>query len=138
MTEIQSDRLQPTCLAPTGSSSTILIALLAAAVDIGASLMLRYLDLGTISRIAVALLPVPANLGLIVKIVRSVRGLDDFQKRVHLEAVVIAFLATALAVLTYGFLEKADAVGPMNMVVVAGFMGIFYALGYHIAARHYR
>jgi hypothetical protein len=73
-----------------------------------------------------------------VKIVRSVRRLDDFQKRVHLEAVVIAFLATALAVLTYGFLEKADAVGPMNMVVVAGFMGIFYALGYHIAARHYR
>src|SRR5579863_5308031 len=121
MTEIQTNRLEPTCVSPTGSSSTIPIALLAAAIDIGASLMLRHLDLGPISRIAVALLPIPANLGLIVKIVRSVRTLDDFQKRVHFEAVVIAFLATALAVLTYGFLEKADAVGPMNMVVVAGF-----------------
>ena len=126
------------CSPTTGSTSSILIALLAAAIDIGASLMLRYLDLGPISRIAVALLPVPANLGLIVNIVRSVRRLDDFQKRVHFEAVVIAFLSTALAVLTYGFLEKADAVGPMNMVVVAGFMGIFYAFGYHVAARHYR
>ncbi len=71
-------------------------------------------------------------------IVRNVRKLDEFQRRVHLEAVVIAFLATGLAVLIYGYLQIAQAVGPLNMASVWGFMGIFYVLGYFIAARHYR
>jgi hypothetical protein len=115
-----------------------LTALLAAAIDIGASLMLRYLDLGPAARIAVALLPVPANVALLVVIIRGVRRLDEFQKRIHFEAVVIAFLATGLAVFIYGFLKKADAVGPLNLALVWGFMGIFYAIGYLISAKHYR
>jgi hypothetical protein len=138
MSEIQTDGLLPTCQPGTAGTTVILTAILAAAVDIGASLMLRHLDLSPAARIAVALLPVPANVWLLVMIVRSVRKLDEFQKRVHLEAVVIAFLATGLAVFVYGFLQKAQAVGPLNMALVWGFMGIFYALGYFIAARHYR
>jgi hypothetical protein len=75
---------------------------------------------------------------MLVMILRSVRKLDELQKRVQLEAVLIAFLATGLAVFVYGYLQKADAAGPLNMALVWGFMGIFYALGYFIAARHYR
>ena len=116
----------------------ILTALFAAAVDIGASLMLRHLDLSAAPRIGVALLPVPANVWLLVMIVRSVRRLDEFQKRVHLEAVVIAFLATGLAVFIYGYLQSAQVAGSLNVGLVWGFMGIFYALGYVLAARHYR
>jgi len=138
MTEIQADRLLPACPPATGGTAVILTALFAAAVDIGASLMLRYLDLSTAPRIGVALLPIPANVWLLVMIVRSVRRLDEFQKRVHLEAVVIAFLATGLAVFIYGYLQKAEVVGALNMAMVWGFMGIFYALGYVISARHYR
>jgi Kef-type K+ transport system membrane component KefB len=138
MTEIQTERIFPTCGPATGGATVILTALVAAAVDIGASLMLRYLDVSPAARIAMALLPVPANVWLLVMIVRSVRKLDEFQKRVHLEAVVIAFLATGLAVFVYGYLQKAQAVGALNMGLVWGFMGIFYALGYFIAARHYR
>lgn len=131
-------RTLSTCRPSAGSISTILTALLAAAIDIGSASMLRHLDLSPAARIASALLPIPANVALIVMIVRNVRKLDEFQRRVHLEAVVIAFLATGLAVLIYGYLQIAQAVGPLNMASVWGFMGIFYVLGYFIAARHYR
>ena len=136
MTEIQ--QTVPTCSSSTGTTSTILTALLAAAIDIGSAFMLRHLDLSPAARIATALLPIPANVALLVMIVRSVRKLDEFQRRVHLEAVLIAFLAAGLAVFIYGYLEMAQAVGPLNMALVWGFMGIFYVLGYFIAARHYR
>ena len=135
MTEIQ--QTVQTCPS-TGGTSVILTALVAAAIDIGASLVLRHTEPGQAGKIAVALTPVPANVALLVMILRSVRKLDEFQKRVHFEAVLIAFLATGLAVFIYGYLQKADAVGPLNMALVWGFMGIFYALGYFIAARHYR
>ena len=135
MTEIQTERL--TCPS-TGGIPVILTALLASAIDIGSALMLRHLDLGPAARIAAALLPVPANVVLLVMIVRSVRRLDEFQRRIHLEAVVIAFLATGLAVFVYGYLQMAQAVGALNMELVWGFMGIFYVLGYFISARHYR
>ena len=84
------------------------------------------------------MLPVPANVVLLVMIVRSVRRLDEFQRRIHLEAVVIAFLATGLAVFVYGYLQMAHAVGPLGMEMVWGFMCIFYVLGYFLSARHYR
>ena len=131
-------RTLSTCRPSTGSISTILTALLAAAIDIGSASMLRHLDLSPAARIASALLPIPANVALLVMIVRSVRKLDEFQRRVHLEAVVIAFLATGLAVFIYGYLQIAQAVPPLDMALVWGFMGIFYVLGYFIAARHYR
>jgi hypothetical protein len=40
--------------------------------------------------------------------------------------------------LLYGYLQKAHAVGPLNIGLVWAFMSIFYVFGYFIAARHYR
>ena len=120
------------------SYTIIYVSLLAAAIDIGASFALRRPDLGTMTRIAIALTPVPGNLALIVMVLRGVRKLDDFQKRIHFEAVTVAFLSTGVAVFVYGYLQKAQVVGPLNMGLVWAFMLIFYAVGYLIAASHYR
>ena len=88
--------------------------------------------------VALRPLPVPANLVLVVLIIRTIRKLDEFLRQVHLEAVAIGFLLTGLAVFVYGYLERADAVRPLNVGIVWFFMLLFYGIGYVIAARHYR
>jgi len=115
------------------------ITLLAAtAVDIGASWALGHLDLGATARIVVALLPLPGNIALIALALQGIRRLDEFQKRIQFEAVTLAFLSTGVAVFVYGYIQKAHAVGPLNMGLVWAFMLLFYAIGYGIAVSHYR
>jgi hypothetical protein len=112
--------------------------LLATMIDVGAGWWLAKPGLGQAARIAIALLPVPANLLLIALIVQTIRKLDEFLRHIHLEAVAIAFLLTGLAVFVYGYLEKAHAVRPLNVGVVWIFMAVFYGVGYVVAARHYQ
>jgi len=110
----------------------------ATAIDIGAGWLLGQQEFGSHARIIFALLPIPANLVLVAVIVRRIRQLDEFLRHVHLEAVAIAFLLTGLAVFVYGYLQKAQAVRPLNVGIVWIFMALFYGIGYVIAARHYR
>ena len=110
----------------------------ATAIDIGAGWLLGQPGFGSHARIIFALLPIPANLVLVAVIVRRIRQLDEFLRHVHLEAVAIAFLLTGLAVFVYGYLQKAQAVRPLNVGIVWIFMAVFYGIGYFIAARHYR
>jgi hypothetical protein len=114
------------------------VALVASAADIVASLLLRNPALGIPARIAIALMPLPGDIALIVLALWAVRRLDDFQKRVHFEAVTVAFLSTGVAVFIYGYLQKAHAVGSLHAGLVWAFMLVFYAIGYFIAASHYR
>jgi hypothetical protein len=116
----------------------LLTALLASMIDFGAAWVLARVPLGPTARIAVALLPLPANIALLVLILRAIRRLDEFQKRIHFEAVVVAFLATGLAVFVYGYLQKAHAAGPFNVLFIWPFMVGFYAIGYAVALRHYK
>jgi len=122
------------------SSVGALLATLCVAtvIDVGAGWWLGRPGLGQNARIAIALLPIPANLVLIALIVRTIRKLDDFLRQIHLEAVAIAFLLTGLVVFVYGYLEKAQAVRPLNVAIVWLFMAVFYGIGYLIAVRHYR
>jgi hypothetical protein len=117
----------------------LLVALLASAIDLLASFLLRNPALGSgAARIAIALMPLPGDIALIFLVLRAVRRLDEFQKRVHFEAITVAFLSTGVAVFVCGYLQQAHIVGFLNSGVVWAFMLIFYALGYLIAANHYR
>jgi hypothetical protein len=130
--------LKDTLKSQIGFPTTVTVALLAAAVDIVTSWLLARMELGQTARVAIALLPIPANVWLIAIILRSLRRLDEFLKRIQLEAVAVAFLTTALAALTYGQLQKAQVVGSLNVGLIWAFMAVSYALGYAVAARHYR
>ncbi|MGP0017955.1 MAG: hypothetical protein ACLPHP_05260 [Candidatus Sulfotelmatobacter sp.] len=121
---------------PVGTLLSVLCV--ATAIDIGAGWLLGRPGFGSHARIIFALLPIPANLVLIDVIVRRIRQLDEFLRHVHLEAVAIAFLLTGLAVFVYGYLQKAQAVRPLNVGIVWIFMAMFYGIGYVIAVRHYR
>src|SRR5438270_6859571 len=87
-------------------------------IDIGASWALGHFELGSTTRIAIALAPVPGKIAVIALILQAIRRLDDFQKRIHFEAVTVAFLSTGVAVFVYGYLQKVDAVGALNMGLV--------------------
>jgi hypothetical protein len=119
---------------------TVLLVTIAAslAIDLGASWALGNIELGSTARIAVALSPVPAKIAVIALVLQAIRRLDEFQKRVHFEAVTVAFLSTGVAVIVYGYLQKADAAGPLNIGLVWTFMIFFYAIGYFIAKVHYK
>ena len=121
-----------------GFPTPVTVALLVAATDIVTSLLLARMELGQTARVAIALLPIPANVWIIAIILRTLRRLDEFLKRIQFEAVAVAFLATGLAALTYGQLQKAHVVGPLNVGLIWGFMAVSYVLGYAVAARHYR
>jgi len=110
----------------------------AAAIDVGVSWLLGKPGFGSHTRIIFALLPIPANLVLVALIVRTIRQLDEFLRHVHLEAIAIAFLLTALAVSVYEDLQKAHVVGSLNIGILWIFMAAFYGIGYFVAARHYR
>jgi hypothetical protein len=110
----------------------------AAAVDAGAVWLLGRPGMGSGACFGFSLLPIPTNLLLVGVIVREIRELDEFQRRVHLEAATIAFLLTGLAVFIYGLLQRAHVVRDLNVGIVWLFMGVFYGAGYVITARHYR
>ncbi|MGD0297729.1 MAG: hypothetical protein ABSE86_11480 [Bryobacteraceae bacterium] len=116
----------------------LITLLVATAIDISAWWALGHMELPATARIVVALLPLPGNIVLIAMVLRGIRKLDEFQKRIHFEAVTLAFLSTGVAVFVFGFLQKAHAVGPLNMGLVWAFMVIFYAIGYFIAVSHYK
>ena len=121
-----------------GFPTPVTVALLVAATDIVTSLLLARMELGQTARVAIALLPIPANVWLIAIILRTLRRLDEFLKRIQFEAVAVAFLTTGMAALTYGQLQTAQVVGPLNGGTIWAFMLVSYVLGYVIAARHYR
>jgi len=121
-----------------GFPTPVTVALLVAATDIVTSLLLARMELGQTARVAIALLPIPANVWLIAIILRTLRRLDEFLKRIQFEAVAVAFLTTGMAALTYGQLQTAHVVGSLNGGTIWAFMLVSYVLGYAVAARHYR
>lgn len=116
----------------------LFVGVLSSAIDILAYYLLDRGGLSLGMRTAVAFLPLPADLVLLLMILRRVRRLDEFQKRIQLEAVAAAFLATGLAVFLYGYLQKAELVGPLRMGLVWLFMTVFYGIGYFAAVKHYQ
>jgi hypothetical protein len=116
----------------------IAVLLLASGIDLLASSLLDRPGLSRAARLAFALMPLPGDIALIVLALRWLRRLDEFQKKVHLEAVATSFLSTGVAVFIYGYLQTAHLVGDLQVGLVWIFMLIFYAAGYLIAATHYR
>ena len=116
----------------------LVTVLLSVVIDVGASWALEHIELGSTARFAVALAPIPAKIAVIALILQAIRRLDEFQKKIHFEAVTVAFLSTGVAVIVYGYLERTQAVGSLNMEVVWTFMLCFYAIGYFIAKVHYK
>src|SRR5262249_35435690 len=114
------------------------VVVVASLIDVAAMWVLRHMELIWAARVAVALAPAPGNIAIIAIVLQQVRRLDEFQKRVHFEAVVVAFLTTGVSVFIYGYLETAKAVPRLDLMFIWVFMGISYIVGYALSIRQYR
>ena len=91
-------------------------------------------------RVAAALLPILPTAVFLWFVVAAVRGLDELHRRVHLEALVIAYPLAILLLMTLGFLQLAIELPPEDWSYrhVWAFLPLFYFFGLGIAWRRYR
>ena len=63
-------------------------------------------------RLLIALAPIVPFVFALVGVVRGIRSMDELHRRVHLEALVLAFPLTLLLIMTLGLLELAIGLSP--------------------------
>ena len=116
----------------------IALALVAAAVMIGAARIAHGFPLGSAARIGLALVQGAASAFVIVSIARGIRRLDELQQKIQLEALAFAFASTGVLASGYGFLQNAGLPDiDWGTLVWPAMVGL-WATGVLIASRRYR
>jgi hypothetical protein len=94
----------------------------------------------TALRVAAALLPVLPTILFLWVIVAGIRSADELERRVHLEALALAYPLAILLLMTLGLLQLAVALPPADWSYrhVWIFLPVFYFLGLALAWRRYR
>jgi hypothetical protein len=105
---------------------------------VGVSTLLERFELGVPARYGLAVLPVAAYAWCIASYVGLVRRADELQRRIHLEALAVAFPTTAIAVFASEYLRKAGAIAQVKPDYVLMLMLVLWAVGFFIAWRRYR
>lgn len=87
-------------------------------------------------RAAIALIPVPAAIAIILVAIGEFLASDELQQRVQMVGLAFAFLGTLLVSFSWGFLE---GIGyeRLSGFVVFGMLGAFYGAGLLVAQRRY-
>jgi len=80
----------------------------------GARAGIEQVEPGTRAALGLALLPVPFFAAFIWTYGRNVRGLDELQRRIQLEALALAFPVALLVVFTAGLLDLAGFHGEQD------------------------
>lgn len=90
-------------------------------------------------KVALALLPVLPFSFFLWGFVNSFRAMDELERKIHLEALVIAFPLMMLFLMTLGLLELAIDLNPDNWSYrhVWAFAPLFYFIGLVWARRRY-
>ena len=91
-------------------------------------------------RVVAALLPVAPFAWMLWEIVRGVRGMDELEQRIQLEALAVAFPLTLMLLMTLGLLEIAIELPPKDLSYrhVWAMLPAFYFAGLALAKRRYR
>lgn len=105
----------------------------------GARAALEMPALATAWRVSAALAPVPFFAWVLYEIVRSVRQLDELQRRIHLEALAIAYPLLLTLLMLLGLLELAIPLNREDWSYrhVWQMQGIIYLIGLFVAYRRY-
>lgn len=101
---------------------------------------LNELALAPEMRVAAALLPVLPTALFLWVVVANIRSLDELHRRIHLEALVIAFPLSILLLSTLGLLQLAVNLSAEDWSYrhVWVYLPLFYFIGLAIAWRRYR
>ncbi len=106
----------------------------------GARVTLKTTTLKTGFRVAVVLFPIVPFIAMLWLLIRGIRGMDELERRIQLEALAVAFPLTFLMVMTLGLLELAVKLKPEDWSYrhVWPFMFVFYLFGLILAKRRYQ
>lgn len=106
---------------------------------IAARLFLELETLGWWSRLAVAIVPVPAFAWVLWSVSNGIGAMDELQRRIQLEALAFAFPLTLLMLMTLGLAELAIGLKPDDWSYrhVWPFVLLFYFAGLVRAKRRY-
>jgi len=109
-------------------------------VYIGSRAALEMLDLQPGGRVIVALLPLLPFAWFLWLVVSGIRSMDELERRVHLEALGIAFPLAVLLLMTLGLVQLAVDLNPDDWSYrhVWIYLPIFYFLGLAVSWRRYR
>lgn len=115
------------------------LGLLWLALYFGARMILKQDGLGAGIRVGIALLPVPVFAAFLWHAIRSIRSADEFERRIHLEALAVAFPLTLLLLTTLALMQRAVELSAedWSYAHVWIFLPIFYLGGLTLARRRY-
>ena len=115
------------------------LALLTAVFMIGSSLVSARADSSLALRVVLAIVPLVPAAALAWVIVRAVQQLDEMHRKIHLDAMTGAFVATAFVAIGYGQLQHAHIGLPeSNWAFLWPAMVVLWAVSYVIASRRYQ
>lgn len=102
--------------------------------------ILKVDDLDTSLRVVAALLPVAPFCWMLWEIVKGVRGMDELEQRIQLEALALAYPLVLILLMTLGLLEIAIELPPEDLSYrhVWAMLPLFYFAGLMRARRRYR
>lgn len=105
----------------------------------GARLVLEMPSLPTAWKVFAALVPVPIFGWLLYELVRGSRALDELQRRIHLEALAVAYPLTVMLLMTLGLVELAVPLNKDDWSYrhVWQMQGVIYLIGFITARRRY-
>jgi hypothetical protein len=124
---------------PRGDRTLLVVGIAWFVAYVVARAVLEQPDLPRGLRLAAALLPVPLFAAFLVRFVRSLRGADELERRIHLEALAIAFPLTILLLQTLWLLERAVGLKfeDWSYGHVWAYLPLFYFLGLVVSRRRY-
>lgn len=119
------------------SSVLVAVAVLMGSV-IFVSWLLERQDLSAVVRFGLVLIPVVAYIFCLGSYLRLIRLADELERRIHLEALAIAFPGSAVAVFACEYLRKGGFISQFKPDYVLLIMLSLWAVGYFIARRRFQ
>ena len=120
---------------PIGFFATLTLLIISVIV---VSWLFSTYDMSVSLRLALALVPVVIWTFCLIFMLRLVRQLDELQRRIHLEALAMAFSSLAVALLSCEYLRKAGFISSLKPDHVLIMMMTLLAGSYLIAWRRYQ
>lgn len=123
---------------PAHERRFLLWSLFAALIIIGFALIGKQFALRSPARIVCAVIEGAVSGAIIVGCIRQIGRLDEMQRRIHLEALALAFAGTGILATTYGFLVSAGLPDIDWGTVLWPSMVLLWVVGLALAGRRYR
>ena len=123
----------------TSGRVTLVLAVVWLATYAVARGVLERPDLSDAVRVAVALFPIPFFAAFLWRAIAHIREADEFERRIHLEALAVAYPLVMLLLMTLGLLERAIKLNfqDWSYLHVWYYLPLFYLAGLGLARRRY-